>query len=514
MAIKTDIKNISSQCQIVVFNWKNKIARDELSLVELSDSIPLDISKYVLECSFSKTMSDPAGTFQFTLPNDRDWKEVIQRGCWALIYMSQDGGLSIPKNTDIPNISLLAQQGKKLRGIVFIERVAPKGMVGGERGEFDVEFIVTGRDFGVVYVENEIFYNRLYAEGKIQEAAAGELRVQSVRSTKSLLETFHKAYFSPQELGITLEGDSITKAIPLQWLLPSQLFEALKLQRKNFAGSSYYGNISNLLNFSDTLCSYPVENPMTLINGKAWDKLRSYSIEPFHELFPETDDNGYPKLTFRYLPWKTSTGRALGQLNEKVMSMIDVPRVQLKTVDLLEFDLGEDTHSRFNYFFTALDTSLFTAESSAAILKDTDPKTGFPRIQSNSIRRNGLRLMYTTVNALIQLGSEKADEDLLFLHNELIYEYWNNSVFFESGTMTMIGSNDVKIGKVLEIEAGTPYNGGKIFYIEGYTDSYTVNEQGTGFWTQSLNLTRGMFPGKIGKRGEDYTDNGEFTEDK
>jgi hypothetical protein len=513
MAIKTDIKNISSQCQVVIFNWKNKIARETLSLVELADSVPLDISKYVLECSFSKTMSDPAGTFQFTLPNDRDWKDVIQRGCWGLIYMSQDGGLSIPKNSDTPNIDALSQQGNKLRGIIFIERVAPKGMVGGERGEFDVEFIVTGRDFGVVYVENEIFYNRLYAEGKIQEAAAGELGVQQNRNTADLLKTLHKAFFSPQELGITLEGDSITKAIPLQWLLPSQLFQALDLKRKR-PSDSYFGNIADVLNFSDTLCSYPVENPMTLINGKAWDRLRSYSIEPFHELFPETDDDGKPKLTFRYLPWKTSTGRALGKLNEKVMSMIDVPRVLLKTVDLLEWDIGEDTHSRFNYFFTTLDTSLFTAESTAAVLKDTSPETGFPRIQKNSIRRNGLRLMYTTVNALIQLGSEKADEDLLFLHNELMYEYWNNSVFFESGTMTIIGSNDIKIGKVLELEAGTPYNGGKIFYIESYTDSYTVNEQGTGFWTQSLNLTRGMYPGKIGKRGEDYTDNGEFTEDK
>jgi hypothetical protein len=512
MAIKTDIKNINSQCQIVIFNWKNKIARDSLSLYELADSVPMDISKYVLECSFSKNMSDPAGTFQITLPNDRDWKDVIQRGCWALIYMSQNGGLSIPKGTDTPDLGLLRQQGSKLRGIVFIERVAPKGLVGGERGEYDVQFNVTGRDFGVVYVENEIFYNRLYAEGKIQEAAAGELGVQQNRNTADLLTTLHKAFFSPRELGITLEGDSITKAIPLQWLLPTQLLPALNLKSKT--GDSYFGSISGVLNFSNTLCSYPVENPMTLINGKAWDRLRSYSIEPFHELFPETDENGQPKLTFRYIPWKTTTGKALGRLNKEVMSLKDVPRVVLKTVDLLEFDLGEDTHSRFNYFFTAVDTALFTTESSAAALKDNDPKTGFPRIESNSIRRNGLRLMYTTVNALIQLGSEQADEDLLVLHNELMYEYWNNSVFFESGGITMIGSNDVKIGKVLEFEAGTPYNGGKIFYIEGYTDTYIVDENSTGFWTQSLTLTRGMYPGKIGKRGEDYTDNGEFTEDK
>lgn len=512
MAIKTEIKNISSQCQVVVFNWKHKIARDELSLIELTDSEPLDISKYILECSFSKNMSDPAGTFQLTLPNDRDWKDVIQRGCWALIYMSQDGGLSIPKNSDNPNLSLLRQQGKKLRGIVFIERVAPKGVVGGERGEFDVEFVVTGRDFGVVYVENEIFYNRLFYEGKIAEAAAGKLNIQDTTNTASLLTILHQAFFSPKELGLPGVTDSLVEGIPLQWVLPQQMFSALNLISKD--GNSFFGSIGNLLNFERTLCSYPVENPMTMLNGKAWDRLKSYSIEPFHELYPETDDTGYPKLNFRYIPWKTSRGTALGQLNSLVKAMVDLPRVDLKTVDLLEFDLGEDTHSRFNYFFTVTDTTMFSAQDSASLIEDRDPKTGFPRIQKNSIRRNGLRLMYTTVNALIQFGTEKADAKLLVLHNELMHEYWNNAVFFESGTMTIVGSNDVKIGKVLAIEENTPYNGGKIFYIEGYTDTYITDDKGTGFWTQNLSLTRGMYPGKIGKRGEDYTDNGEFTEDR
>lgn len=512
MAIRNDVKNINSQCQVVIFNWRNKIAREQLSLLELSDSVPMDISKYLTDCSFSKNLSDPAGTFSITLPNDRDWKDTIQRGCWGLIYMSQDGGLSIPRGKDQPDIGLLKNQSDKLRGIIFIERVAPKGIVGGERGEFDVEFHVTGRDFGVVYTENEIFYNRLYAEGKIQEAAAGELRTNGTRTTTELLKTIHRAFFSPQDLGITLEGDSITKSIPLQWLLPSQLFQALNL--KNTKGTPYYGNIDGIFNFSESACSYPVDNPMTLINGKAWERLRSYSIEPFHELFPETDDNGYPRLTFRYMPWKISTGKNLGSINSKVMSITDVDRIVLPVLDLLEWDIGEDTHSRFNYFFTTIDTSMFTAESSAAIIKDTNPDTGFPRIQKNSIRRNGLRLMYTTVNALIQLGSEKADEQLLFEHNELMYEYWNNSVFLESGTISIIGNNGVKIGKVLEFEAGAPYNGGKIFYIEGYTDQYSLNEDGAGIWTQTLTLTRGMYPGKVGKRGEDYVDNGEFTEDK
>jgi len=512
--LKNDIENISSQCQVVFFNWVNPVVQASYTLPELSDSTILDISKYVQEVTFSKTLNDAAGTFSIRLPNDRDWKAVLQRGTWGIIYMSNDDALAIPADGDSPSLSRLRAQKDKVRGIVYIDRVAANGRVGDERGVFDVDFSVTGRDFGVVYLENEIWYNRLYSEGKIQEAAAGTLRIESVRNVTNLLQVLHKAFFSPQELpGITLEGESITKAIPLQWLLPDKLIQALDLQLKDTAnGKPYYGNIDGLFDFSTTLCSYPVDNPMTLINGKAWDRLKAHSIEPFHELFTETDDVGHPKLVFRYIPWKTSTGVALGKLNQYVKSMaLEVAQVPVDAIDIIDFDLGEDTHSRYNYFLTTIDTSLFSSNDTVADFKDTDPRTGFPRIQDNSIRRYGLRLMYTTVNGLIQLGSEKADSDLLRLHNELMLEYWNNAVFMESGTIGIIGRNDVKCGKVLAINDNVPYNGGKVFYIEGYTDHFTVDDKGTGLWTQSLTVTRGFFPGSLSKRGEDYVDNGEFT---
>lgn len=510
--LKNEVRNINSQCQVVFFNWATPIVSADLSINELADSEPLDVSKYLTDCSFSKSMSDPAGTFEIHLPNDRDWKQIIQRGTWGIIYMSQDGDLAIPSSSDVPDIQRLRNQKDKVRGIVYVERVAAKGHVASDAGAFDMEFVVTGRDFGVVYLENEIFYNQLYAEGKLQDALSARLRVQGERGVAALLEVLHQGFFSPQELGIPLESDSLLQSVPLQWLMPSGLFQALDLIKKD--GRTFYGSIANVLNFGETLCSFPVDNPMTLMNGKAWDRLKAHSIEQFHELFPETDEFGQPQLTFRYIPWKTSKGKDLGRLNSYVDAMADLPRVKLKAVDLLDFDFGEDTHARYNYFLTVPDTALFTMNDSVANFQDTSPETGFPRIQKNSIRRYGLRLMYATVNALIQLGSEQVDNDLLRLHNELMLEYWNNSVFMESGPAQIIGNNGVKIGKVLEFEENTPYNGGKIFYIEGYTDQFSVDDNGVGLWVQTLTLTRGIYPGKIAERGEDYTDNGEFTETK
>ena len=502
--------NVHSQCQVVFFNWTNPLITENMSLADLSDSVAIDVSKYLLSVDFSKNLGDPAGTFQLMLANDRDWKQVLQRGSWGLIYMSQNGDLAIPKNSDTPDLARLQNQKSKIRGIVYLERVAVDGQMTESQGAYDAAFEVSGRDFGVVYLENEIFYNQLYAEGKWQQAISGQLRSQGERSVTTLLETLHKGFFSPQDLGIPLEGDSLLQSIPLQWLFPSKLFQALNLASKD--GRSFFGSIQNVLNFSETACSFPVENPMSLINGKAWDRLKAHSIEPFHELFPETDEEGHPKLTFRYIPWKLSNGRSLGRLNPLVMALTDVPRVLVGSEHIIAFNLGEDTHSRYNYFLTVIDTALFSKESSVADLQDMNPQTGFPRIQKNSIRRYGLRLMYQTVDALIQLGSERADTESLKLHNELMLEYWNNSVFFESGSMSIVGNNDVKIGKVLEVKAGAPYNGGKLFYIEGYSDNWVKEGELAGIWTQKLTLTRGVYPGRIGERGEDYTESGEFTE--
>lgn len=525
--IQNKVTNINSQCQVVFFNWTKPFLNENMTEAEVSDSNIIDVSKYLSEVSFSKHLGDPAGSFELRLPNDRDWKQILHPGTWGVVYMSQDKALAIPTDSDSPSIAQLQLQKDRVRGIIFIDRVSVVGKTGEEKGEYDADFAVSGRDFGIVYVENEIFYNKFLYEGKIQDAAAGLLQSSATKTVKDLLDTLHRVFFSPDELpGIDLLGGAnLQKDIPLQWLLPEKIFQVLQLPKRVGSRGSFFGSIprENLLKFDETLCTFPVDNPMTQINGKAWDRMKSFSIEQFHELFTETDDNGQPQLNFRYIPWKTSKGTALGRLNPLVRSMSvktapgspvndqGLAHVVVDSDTVIDFDLGEEAHNRYNYFLSCIDSSIYDSNTTVATLGDTNPLTGFPRIQANSIKRYGLRLMYSSVNALYVLGKEQANAELLKLHNELMLEYWNNSVFMESGTVTIVGRSDIKLGKVLEIHDGVPYNGGKVFYIEGYTDHFTVDDKGAGFWSQSLTVTRGYFPGSIGKRGEDYTESGEFT---
>jgi len=171
----------------------------------------------------------------------------------------------------------------------------------------------------------------------------------------------------------------------------------------------------------------------------------------------------------------------------------NLPRVVLDSVDLIEFDLGTDDHARYNVFFLTPNINKSISESGMQAFLDVDSNTGFPGIQQHKIKRHGLRLFFQEVNTLIQNGIEKTDRALVQDYNEVILEYWDEAQFYESGTLSIIGNNGVKLGKVLELPSDSPSNGNKLFYIEGYQDSFTVmSPSGTGVWTQSLNLTRGI----------------------
>ena len=77
-------KSVVSQCQIIVFPWKNndivnigvtaKGRAQKLSLNDLTAADSFDISNYIFNCSFSKAKSDASGKFKISVANTHDWK--------------------------------------------------------------------------------------------------------------------------------------------------------------------------------------------------------------------------------------------------------------------------------------------------------------------------------------------------------------------------------------------------------------------------------------------------------
>jgi hypothetical protein len=140
-------------------------------------------------------------------------------------------------------------------------------------------------------------------------------------------------------------------------------------------------------------------------------------------------------------------------------------------------------------------------QSTVNILNNRASQAGrqFPFMDQLSVQRHGLRAMHLKINSLPEKlisGSQNKDgfpnADLLLQYNEVLFDYWQNSVTFESGTITIIGRPEVRVGKVLNFGSDIPHNSNKVFYIEAYSDDYTIDEHGSTMWTQTLQVTRGV----------------------
>lgn len=493
--LSNETQDVVPQCKIVVYNWtNNNLTLDQGDNVELSKTEPLDISSQIMSCSYSKNMSSPAGTFNFTLSNSPgygsgDWKDVIKRGTWCLIYMSQEGDLVMTDRVGPPSKQAKkTEEAKKLRCIGFIDRVSVRSEIN-EKGAFDVTYEVSGRDFGVVYEDTSIWHN-LFAFDQImlQSLTETKLNVTGSVSLDVAMDLIHDLFFNPKSIpGAKVNDQGSLTTIALQWLMPSQLVKDLGLSAPN---SPFWGEIKGVKNFSPTLANLAVEKPTDYLSGNAWEQLKKLSCPQFHELFTETTDAGQPKLTFRPIPFSIVKKR-YPTVGSYISYYKDVPAITMNAINVIDFNLGEDNHSRYNSFLATVATALINVEDNIALLQGTN----FPKFVQDSIKRYGFRPMHVTVDSIVksaERGDGKGNPDILKEFNEVLYDYWNEAVYAESGELNCVGQNSVKIGKCLVFDEKTPYVYGKRYYIEGYTDMFAVGDKGEASWTQNVFLTRGF----------------------
>lgn len=515
-------RTITSQCKVVVYNWKSQRLRESGTLPNLlSQSDPIDISSRILNVSFTKSMSSPSGTFSISLANNpgvikrnkkiEDWKDLIKPGTWCVIYMSQEGDLLLKSQVETPNKT----ESRRVRCIGYIERVSAKADVN-EKGALEVTYEISGRDFGVIFEETTIWHNLFqYDKGILNALRGADLNVAGIKTLDQVLQTIHDLFYAPNKVKFTtmISDENSLTSIAKQWLLPTNMVKDLNM---SYIGSSYYGNINNITDFQKTSATISVVQPLDYLTGNSWDQLKSLSIPEFHELFCETDEHGHMKLKFRLIPWAINKSTVAGVSVDLYKDL--QPRVPIPAYDLISFDVGEDTHNRKNNFLTMIGTSLYGGTDNVSVLLGTK----YPRQNRDSVQRHGFKPMHVTINSLAMNKSQNdgtGDLAKLLEYNDLLYDYWNPAVFFESGTLEKIGSNDVKIGKTLQFEDIVPYVGGKIFYIEEYTDTYIVEPTGAGLWTQSIKITRGAEEDDLknnrgfASRNKKYVSAADYTED-
>jgi hypothetical protein len=519
--LSNDTQDIVSQCKVVIYDWTTRgltlnSGRDS----DLTKTSALDVSSQILSFNYSKSMGGPTGTFSFTLSNSPDygsgdWKDIIKRGTWCVIYMSREGELVLNPKVGVPDPnSKKLQEAKKIRCIGFIDRVAVKAEMS-ERGAFDVTYEVSGRDFGVVYEDTSIWHNVFRFERIMLDAiATSQLNITGTVTVDKAVSLIHDLFFNPKSVpGAKVNSEHSLVSTALQWLMPRQMLNDIGL---NVGTSPFWGEIPHVKNFSKTEANLAIEKPTDYLSGNAWEMLKKLSVPQFHELFTETDDStGLPSLTFRPIPWALNKAK-YPTVGKRIKLYKDLPTVTLSAIDVVDFHLGEDNHARYNSFLATVSTSLINVEDNISLLDGS----GFPKNVQDSIKRYGFRPMHVTVDAIVKNAEKsngKSNSKILIEFNEVLYDYWNNAVFAESGEISAVGQNAVKIGKCLVFDEKTPYAFGKRYYIEGYTDSYSVDEKGAGYWGQTISVTRGFQESSLasgtdfGERDDAFTHEGEFT---
>jgi hypothetical protein len=547
-----------------------------------------DISNHIASISYSKDMNSAAGSFSIILHNSFDWARFVRPGEWITIYLGSDGSLDLPQENSgtsrtkdeialnayenslvnkkqiptnfgsaiasgvssllplplptlpLPNVDSSSLDGKKLRVMGVISRVGIRSAVTSE-GALEITYVITGRDFGTVYEETEIWFNANNADNSTAQSVINATTTEFQRNVTDLLDKWHDLFLNPKK--VLSNFANLSAFYPEQWLIPTQLADDLDLSFP-ITATGYFGEIANVKEFGATVVENPDPSPLSGLEGKAWDRLKSLSQPEFHELFTELSDSGRPKLFFRPIPWALDTTNypifGSSMLKYRDLTSVDpvlppVPigtnlsslgsiaaaavstfadsfssdqrlfhAVPLQSIECLTFDVGPDYHNRYNFFLinsskgTQDQTNAFSTISALSTARGYS----FPVRNENNIKRNGFKPMILSVatflansGGLFNIGkffTGSPAEEFILEANYMMEDLHGNDQDFYSGTITIYGRNDVKLGKVIVTDDSFQGIGNMVFYIEGYEDVFTVNGDGTTTWTQNLNVTRGM----------------------
>lgn len=528
--LKNDTRNVIPQCKVVVYNWAQPdFEIDPQDNKSLNDTIPLDISSQIRSCTFQKNNGGPSGSFSITLANSTgansvgkgDWKNIIKRGSWLVIYMSNDGDLRINGKVGDPIQS--ESEGDKIRCIGYIDRVSVTSEID-DNGAFDIQYDISGRDFGVIYEDTSIWHNTFKFDKTLLDTIEdSNFNVVGITKVHEALDLIHDLFFYPNNIeGAKVNDQDSLTSTALQWLLPRRLLQDIGFYDSVGIGivspDTYWGSFDQVKNFQETLATVAVDRPSSFLSGGAWEQLKRISVPELHELYTELTPEGLPQLKFRPIPFSINQD-GYPTLAPTIKLYKDLDRIQLTALDVLNFNVGEDNYSRYNSFLTTIQTSIIADYDNVSVLQGSR----FPLQDQASIKRHGFRPMHPSANSIIAPGKNggKANRNLLVEYNEVIKDYWDNAVYSESGVVNIIGSNDIRVGYGLTFDDNVPYVSGKLYYIEGYSDTFSIDDNGAAMWTQEVSLTRGFeiadleqkdVKGDFDDRSTEFDNEGEYTQ--
>ena len=468
------IKSLTSRCEAKIYHFDTTVLGDGtgVSDSDVTAATTTEIKSdenVIMSFSFEKSIESCSGSFSLVLAPSINWMTKIRPGDWIAISLGQNGSLD-----------------QEVRCLGNVDRISQVESVQ-QDGKRVINYQVTGRDFGKVLEKYSVWFNS-YSPDATKQLTILEKTFQIVGTSKDIISEILDVF-----LGGALETGSAASSTLDAWRIPGQLgsdfggaqsFDSVG----GFALTASLGGAPSSVMFNDILFrafddvpGYKPTSAANLMTGSLWEMIRIYANPVVNEVFTELrriDGVMRPALFLRVYPFTNRNFSPPSEF-EGVQTFETLEHVDITGADIIGSNIGVSDHDRINLFFLYGDVPAAKNTSETALFSK-------PFVNKASVQRYGLNAYIVPTSFIASAGSEQVPT-LVAGWNELLRHWFMENPNLESGTFTIIGNNEVKVGKRLLVNDSKSHNG-KEFYIEGYSDSWSY----PGIWTQTVQVTRGQ----------------------
>lgn len=435
----------------------------------LYDGKLTDMTEGVRSINITKRMGEAAGTWRLEMLPTRDkdgvsWYHRFAPMDYVEIGFTRDSTLQKP-----PVV---------MRG--FVDRVGMRVSVDGD-GRPQRVYTVQGRDYGKLLEIAQIYY----------------LIVVDSDLKLILLPSFEKLR---EKWGVRLGADPAGPAEIIGDLMnPAKgLLSQVKGTYRSAPDLAYLGS-SNILGRVHGF-------DLSKEDGSCWEFMRHFSNSPWNELFLVDTTTG-PTLIFRKTPWKKNG--VLVQGDDSTYANYTTDPVVITPSDVISLDLTRSDAEVKNYLFTFPTQSLLGTDQSfkAMVLmgkQTVEQLKDNPFVDMTSkergVNRFGFRRFenstdYVAISANDSVGEARQLCETLNLNLANAYE---QNADFESGTFTLRGNENIKIGRYLVQKAPSLVVKPE-YYVQGVSHSLNLVAGSESFLT-TVEVARGTGYIEIGQK--------------
>lgn len=430
----------------------------------------LNPNEQLITVNTQKQMDAPAGFFTMNLVGVQ-WHERLNAQDITIVQMGYIGE---------------ARLTTVMVGLV--DKVGRKRAMGAD-GTPSVNTIVTGRDFGKLFVKDLL---KFYPEISGKNAAdffltdVGWINLMKVFTTDSIMKG------TPAVIIDNIMRHIFPKLHDVKWKLwneraqtPSSIdVKATQIVRFQLGKSNFF------MPFIFTADQY---------EGALWNLLERAAPKPFMELFIDTRDGHEawnPTPDKRLVPHDIEKDSSaplepafeFGQDGAKVVLCLrETPydsvhrsrliRHEIAEEDIITDDLSKGDEQHYNLFWAGS-----TINPLGIDLKRVAP----PLLNEQDAKKYGLSPLEVNIEGM-EITDGLVLEGMSKTYTGKLKEWYQHNHTLWSGTIEIRGNAKIRIGHLVEFGIGASR---REYYVEGVSHSFTMFQG----WTTTLTLTRGMKP--------------------